>query len=81
MLRELERVTKYKDTTQDWPEFCKKLERLIRDGIRLRKSFDTLDNETYERRYHLFEEQETYRRSASFLHQMAKVSLKNRRSG
>ena len=49
-------MTKYKDTSQDWPEFCKKLKRLIRDGIRLRKSLDTLDSETYERRYHLLEE-------------------------
>ena len=56
LLRELERVTKYKDTSQDWPEFCKRLKRLIRDGIRLRKSHDTLDSETYQRRYHLLEE-------------------------
>ncbi len=56
LLRELERVTKYKDTTKDWPDFCKKLKRLIRDGIRLRKAFDTLDSETYERRYQLLEE-------------------------
>ncbi len=56
LLRELERVTKYKDTTKDWPEFSKKLKRLIRDGIRLRKALDTYDNETYERRYQLLEE-------------------------
>lgn len=55
LLRELERVTKYKDISEDWPAFCKKLKRLIRDGIRLRKSFDTMDTATYERRYHLLE--------------------------
>lgn len=56
LLRELERVNKYKDTSGDWPAFCKALKRLIRDGIRLRKAVDSLDTETYERRYHRIEE-------------------------
>ncbi len=56
LLRELERVTKYKDTSDDWPVFCKKLKRLVRDGIRLRKAFDSLDTETYQRRCHRIEE-------------------------
>lgn len=56
LLRELERVTKYKDTSKDWPAFCKKLKRLVRDAIRLRKAFDSLDMETYQRRYHRIEE-------------------------
>jgi len=55
LLRELERVTKYKDTSSDWPDFCKKIKRLIRDGIRLRKAFDSLDSEVYQRRYHRIE--------------------------
>ena len=56
LLRELERVIKYKDTSGDWPVFCKKLKRLIRDGIRLRKALDLLDTETYQRRYRRLEE-------------------------
>ena len=56
LLRELERVTKYKDTSSDWPVFCKKLKRLVRDGIRLRKAFDSLDTETYQRRYQRIKE-------------------------
>ena len=56
LLRELERVIKYKDASGDWPVFCKKLKRLIRDGIRLRKALDLLDTETYQRRYRRLEE-------------------------
>jgi transposase len=50
LLRELERVWKYKDPGGDWPAFCKKLKRLIRDAIRLRKSKDELGEATYQRR-------------------------------
>jgi hypothetical protein len=50
LLRELERVWKYKDHGGDWPAFSKKLKRLIRDAIRLRKSKDELDAATYQRR-------------------------------
>jgi len=56
LLRELERVAKYKDASGDWPAFCKKLKRLVRDGIRLRKALDSVDRETYLRRYHLIEQ-------------------------
>ncbi len=50
LLRELERVWKYKDSGGDWAKFCKKLKRLIRDAIRLRKRMDELDKATYHRR-------------------------------
>ena len=47
LLRELERVWKYKDSSGDWPKFCKKLKRLIRDAIRLRKRKDELNEQVY----------------------------------
>ena len=50
LLRDLERVWKSKDSTGDWPRFCKKLKRLIRDAIRLRKRMDELDETIYRRR-------------------------------
>jgi len=50
LLRELERVWKYKDSGGDWPAFSKKLKRLIRDAIRLRKSKDELEAALYQRR-------------------------------
>jgi len=50
LLRDLERVEKYKDSGGDWLAFCKKLKRLIRDAIRLRKSKDELDEVIYRRR-------------------------------
>ena len=55
LLRDLERVEKYKDTGDDWARFAKKLRRLVRDAIRLRKRMDTLDKATYESRYHRIE--------------------------
>jgi transposase len=50
LLRELERVWKYKDSGGDWPAFSKKLKRLIRDAIRLRKSKDELAAAIYQQR-------------------------------
>jgi transposase len=50
LLRELERVWKYKDSSGDWVKFSKKLKRLIRDAIRLRKRKDELDEQVYNRR-------------------------------
>lgn len=50
LLRDLERVEKYKDTGADWVCFAKRLRRLIRDAIRLRKRIDTLDPAAYESR-------------------------------
>jgi len=55
LLRDLERVEKYKDTGADWARFAKKIRRLVRDAIRLRKRMDTLDAATYESRYHRIE--------------------------
>ena len=52
LLRDLERVEKYKDTSADWARFAKTLRRLIRDAIRLRKRVEELDLAIYERRYH-----------------------------
>lgn len=56
LLRDLERVEKYQDTSGDWARFAKKLRRLIRDAIRLRKRLPDLDPATYERRYHRVEQ-------------------------
>lgn len=56
LLRDLERVETYKDTSGDWARFAKKLRRLIRDAIRLRKRWEDLDPTTYERRYHRMEQ-------------------------
>lgn len=50
LLRELERVWKYKDSSGDWARFSKKLKRLIRDAIRLRKRKAELDEQIYNRR-------------------------------
>ena len=50
LLRDLERVMKYKDTSGDWARFSKKLKRLVRDAIRLRKRLEELDAATYEQR-------------------------------
>jgi transposase len=56
LLRDLERVEKYKDTSGHWARFAKTLRRLIRDAIRLRKRLDDLDPAIYERRYHRLEQ-------------------------
>jgi transposase len=56
LLRDLERVEKYKDTRVDWAGFAKTLRRLIRDAIRLRKRLEELDPAVYERRYHRLEQ-------------------------
>lgn len=55
LLRDLERVWKSKDSSGDWPRFCKKLKRLIRDAIRLRKRMNELDDAIYQRRCKLIE--------------------------
>jgi transposase len=50
LLRDMERVWKAKDHGGDWPEFSKKLKRLIRDGIRLWYKYDDLDKTIYQTR-------------------------------
>jgi transposase len=50
LLRDLERVWKSKDSSGDWPRFCKKLKRLVRDAIRLRKRRDELEDAVYRQR-------------------------------
>ena len=50
LLRELERVEKYKSTSADWALFSKRLRRLIRDAIRLHKRKSDLDAAVYQRR-------------------------------
>jgi len=52
LLRDLERVEKYKDTGTDWGRFAKKLSRLIHDAIRLRKRMETLEATAYQSRSH-----------------------------
>lgn len=56
LLRDLERVETYQDTSDDWARFAKKLRRLLRDAIRLRRRRDELAATTYERRYHRIEQ-------------------------
>jgi transposase len=74
LLRDLERVWKYKDTGGDWEKFCKKLKRLIRDAIRLQKRKTELDEETYlrlcgriEKRLQLILEHEWFNKEAKRL--------------
>ncbi len=50
LLRDLERVWDSKDSSGDWPRFCKKLKRLIRDAIRLWYRMDTMDEATFQSR-------------------------------
>jgi len=47
LLRELEHTEKYKSPGTHWPEFVKKLRRLIGDAIRLWRKRDELPPETY----------------------------------
>lgn len=47
LLRELKTVEKYKDTTGDWPDFAKKLKRLLRDAIRLVRRYGQLPEASY----------------------------------
>ena len=56
LLRDLERVETYQDTSGDWARFAKKLRRLIRDAIRLRQRREERAPATCERRYHRIEQ-------------------------
>lgn len=47
LLRDLEHVEKYKHPSPQWPEFAKKLRRLIRDGLRLKKQQAVLHQAAY----------------------------------
>ena len=47
LLRDLKHVEKYKSTAGDWPQFSKKLRRLLGDGIRLWRRKGDLSAETY----------------------------------
>ena len=47
LFREMEKVDKYLDTSDDWPSFAKKLKRIMRDGLRMKKRSD-LGDEKYE---------------------------------
>ncbi len=55
LLRELERVKKYKNCDSDWPRFGKSLKRLLRDAIRLSKRQADLEPAIYQRRCALIE--------------------------
>lgn len=50
LLRELEHTEKYKSPKKDWPEFAKKLRRLLKDGIRLWYRREEYDQATFESR-------------------------------
>ena len=52
LLRDLKQVEKYKSTNGDWPQFAKKLRRLVGDAIRLWRRRDELPAETYASRRH-----------------------------
>lgn len=47
LFRELEHTEKYKSPGEDWPEFAKKLRRLLGDAIRLWRKQEELSSETY----------------------------------
>ena len=47
LYRELEHTEKYKSPGEDWPEFAKKLRRLLGDAIRLWRRQEELSAETY----------------------------------
>ena len=47
LFRELEHTEKYKSPGDDWPEFAKKLRRLLGDAIRLWRKREELSTETY----------------------------------
>ena len=47
LFRELEHTEKYKSPGKDWPEFAKKLRRLLGDAIRLWRRREELSAETY----------------------------------
>jgi transposase len=47
LLRELEHTEKYKSPGQHWPEFAKKLRRLVGDAIRLWRAAAEMPQETY----------------------------------
>ena len=79
LLRDLERVEKYKDTGADWTRFAKKLRRLIRDAIRLRKRMDTLDKGTYQSRYHRIEKRLQLLIGTAWTNQEARRLLKRLR--
>jgi transposase-like protein len=50
LLSDMKKVAKYKDTSEDWKEFSKRLKRLLRDAMRLRGQRASLDKAMYERR-------------------------------
>jgi len=47
LLGDLKKVAKYKDTSDDWKEFSKRLKRLLRDAMRLRGRRDSMTAEKY----------------------------------
>ena len=48
LLNDMKKVSKYKDTSEDWKEFSTRLKRLLRDAMRLRGRRDTMTAEKYE---------------------------------
>ena len=56
LLRDLKHVEKYKSKADDWPEFAKKLRRLIGDAIRLWRKRGELPEEQYASRRNRLDE-------------------------
>ena len=50
LLRDLSRTRHYHNPGKDWPEFYRRLRRLIRDSMRLKKAKQGMVLEVYERR-------------------------------
>jgi transposase len=50
LLRDLKHVEKYKSNAEDWPQFARKLRRLIGDAIRLWRAHGELSSESYDSR-------------------------------
>lgn len=59
LLRDLKHVEKYKSKADDWPQFAKKLRRLIGDGIRLWPQRGELPEERYASRRNRLDERLT----------------------
>ena len=49
LLGDMKKVAKYKDKSGDWPEFAKRLKRILRDAMRLRGKRSTLKDTEYKR--------------------------------
>jgi transposase len=79
LLTDMKKVAKYKDTSEDWKTFSKRLKRLLRDSMRLRGQRASLDKTTYERRCAHIEKRMTAMIEASWKNANAKRLVKRLR--